>query len=151
MTRKSGCRYLVLVASLLIGACTDNFSTAQNTLTGHPRIYVMSREAALKIAHDAIAESFPDSDIETDAAPALGYSVPVRSGLNTATQQVVVHPVVGVTAAGARIDGYTFEVSRSGIPGPGDMTTASFFARLQQDLGATGNAVDVAEIRPRAP
>ncbi len=133
----------------LLAACSTGFSTATDTGTGRSHIYAMSREAALAIAHDAIAQSFPDSEIKTDDPPVLGYSALIRSTFNVSRQEVVIHPVVGATAAGATVDGYTFEVTGRGSIGAGDLNTATFFAHLQQALDTTGAAVDVVRTDPR--
>jgi hypothetical protein len=133
----------------LASACSTDFSTETDTATGRRHIYAMSREQALTIAHNAAEASFPDSEIETTDRPTLGYSTHVRSPFDTSTQQVIIHPVTGVTPAGTTVDGFTFEVSGRGTIGAGDINTASFFARLQQDLDTTGDVVDVVRIQPR--
>jgi hypothetical protein len=143
-------RLAPLMAGLL-GACSTDFSTATDTSTGHKRIYAMSNDTALAIAKDAIAQSFPDSQVEPLDGPAAGYSVPIRSGLDTSTQKVVIHSVTGVTATGASVGGYTFEVIGRGTIGAGDINTATFYARLQQALDTTGDAVYVVRIEPRTP
>lgn len=134
----------------LVGACSTNYTTATDTSTGHNRIYAMSQATALAITHDAIVQSFPDSEIEPIEGPTSGYTTLIRSGLDTSSQKVIIHPVTGVTSSGARADGYTFEVSGRGTIGAGDINTASFYARLQQALDATGDAVTVVRIEPRA-
>jgi hypothetical protein len=150
MTAKRLILCLVPLLAGWVGACSTAFSSAIDTATGRQHIYVMSRETALGIAHDAIAESFPDNTIVPTEPPTLGFFARTYSGLDTSTEQVVVHPVAGVTASGATIDGYTFEVSGRGPIGAGDLKTASFYARLQQALDATGDATDVVRIEPRA-
>jgi hypothetical protein len=145
---------IICLASLLagfLGACSTDYSTATDTYTGRKRIYAMSNDAALALAKDAISQSFPDSKIEMIDDPAAGYAAPVRSGLNTSTQKVVIHPVTGMTAAGTAVSGYTFEVTGRGTIGAGDINTATFYARLQQALDTTGDAVDVARVEPRIP
>ncbi len=145
-------RRLVVLApllGLLASACTTGYTTQTDTATGRTRIYALSRQAALAIAHDAIAESFPDSTIEADPGPPAGFSAGTRSAFDTSRQTVAIHPVKGVTAAGATVDGYTFTVSSRGTIGAGDINTATFFARLQQKLDATGDEVDVARVEPR--
>ncbi len=144
-------RVVICLAPLLaglLGACSSDFSTATDTSTGRQRIYAMSNDAALAIAKDAIAQSFPDSKVEMIDGTAPGYSVPIRSGLDTSTQKVVIHSVTGVTATGARVGGYTFEVIGRGTIGAGDINTATFYARLQQALDTTGDAVYVVRIEP---
>jgi hypothetical protein len=148
-TRRRGIACLIPLAGLLAGACSTGYSTATDTQTGQHRIYAMSTQAALAVAHDAIAQSFPDSSIDTIDGPAPGYSAHTRSAFDTSAQRVVIHPVAGVTPAGATVDGYTFEVSGRGTIGAGDINTASFYARLQQALDVTGDAVTVVRIEPR--
>jgi hypothetical protein len=142
---------LAPLLAVLLGACSTAYSTATDTYTGRKRIYAMSNDAALAIAKAAIAQSFPDSQVEPIDGPAAGYSAPIRSGLDTSTQRVVIHPVTGVTEAGATVGGYTFEVTGRGTIGAGDINTATFYARLQQALDTTGDAVDVVRIEPRTP
>jgi hypothetical protein len=142
-------RGIAWLAPLVVVACSTSFTTATDTATGRSRIYAMSSTAALSVAHDAIAESFPDSTIAALDAPALGYSAHTRSAFDTSEQEIVIHPVAAVTAAGATVDGYIFEVSSRGTMGAGDINTASFYAHLQQALDVTGDAVDVVRIDPR--
>jgi hypothetical protein len=142
-------RGIGFLAPLVAVACSTSFTTAKDTATGRSRIYAMTSTAALSVAHDAIAESFPDTEIAAVDAPALGYAAHTRSAFDTSAQEIIIHPVVGVTAAGATVDGYTFEVSARGTIGSGDINTASFYAHLQQALDVTGDAVDVVRIDPR--
>ena len=141
------CSILLLTGS--IGACSTNFSTARNTSTGSSRIYAMSGATALAIAHDAISQSFPDSEIERIDGPTSGYSTYLHSGFDTSLQKVIIHPVTGVTTSGTTVDGYSFEVSGRGTIGAGDINTASFYARLQQVLDTTGDVVTVVRSEPR--
>jgi hypothetical protein len=144
-----GMAWLVPLMAVLAGACSTSFTSATDTATGRSRIYAMSSTAALSVAHDAIAESFPGSEIAAVDPPGLGYSAHTRSAFDTSSQEVLLRPVVGTTPAGATVDGYTFEVSSRGTMGAGDINTASFYAHLQQALDVTGDAVDVVRIEPR--
>jgi hypothetical protein len=149
MQRRRILPWLMPVLVGLAGACSSGFSTATDAVTGRPRLYALGQETALRVAHDAMAQSFPDRAITPLDPPEQGFSAHAASGLGTSTQVVVIHPVTGVTASGATLDGYTFEVSGRGTISASDIATASFFAELQQALDATGDSVDVARIAPR--
>jgi hypothetical protein len=95
------------------------------------------------------ATRFPGSEIAAIDPPALGYAAHTRSAFDTSQQEVLLHPVIGTTSAGATVEGYTFEVSTRGTIGSGDIHTATFYAHLQQALDVTGDAVDVVRIDPR--
>jgi hypothetical protein len=150
MTLKRPVACLMPLIGVLLSACATTFSTATDTATGQHHIYAMTTEQALALAHSAISESFPDSVVTPLDAPDLGYSAHTRAAFDTSAQQVLVVPVTGVTAAGATVDGYTFEVSGRGTIGAGDINTASFFAHLQQDLDKTGDVVDVVRSEPHS-
>ena len=140
---------MICLMPVLVGACSTGYSTATNAVTGQSRIYAMGTDAALHIAHDAIAQSFPDRPIDPITDPVQGYAAHTGSGLNGSTQEVVIHPVTGVTTSGASVDGYTFDVSGHGTISGSNFDTASIYAQLQQSLDATGNGIDVVQITPR--
>jgi hypothetical protein len=140
---------LMLGLAALVCACSSGFSTATNAVTGRSRVYAIDNDAALRVAHDAMAQSLPDRLIEPLDGPAQGYAAHAGSGLDMSVQQVLIHPVTGVTTSGTAVDGYTFDVSGRGTVSTSDINTASFFAELQQALDATGDAVDVVRIEPR--
>ncbi len=140
---------MMCLMPVLAGACSTRFSTTTNPVTGHSRIYAMGQDAALRLAHDAIAQSFPDRQIDPITDPAQGYAAHTGSSLNGSTQEIVIHPVTGVTTSGATVDGYTFYVSGLGTISGSNFDTASVYAQLQQSLDATGDGIDVVRITPR--
>jgi hypothetical protein len=68
--------------------------------------------------------------------------------LDTHTQQVLVHPVIGVAANGRSVEGCHFEVTGFGSTVSGMVRNGNFDA-LQTSLARTGKGVMMASLRPR--
>jgi hypothetical protein len=145
-------RLIALTCALLpIGACSRHEEIGLDATTGRQRIYVLSDVEADAIAHGAIVSSFPGRKIEAINGPVRGYSTYIRVIIDTFSQQVLIKPVTGRRADGAAIDGYGFEVSGSGTAGiQGNLQNAHFGRTLQASLDATGKAVEVVSVAPRA-
>jgi hypothetical protein len=117
--------------------------------TGKLRVYELTDQEAMQIAHGAIVRSFPGRKIETIDGPTRGYSTYTRVVLDTFTQQIIVNSVIGTKADGRTVDGYTFEISGYGTSGSGAFQNTAFFNTLKSDLSRTGRGVDVASIQAR--
>jgi hypothetical protein len=77
-------------------------------------IYALPDAQALEIAQAAIVATFPGAGITEIPGAVRGYSTSFRFGLDTYSQQIMVHPVRGMTPTVQKIAGVYFEVSGSG-------------------------------------
>lgn len=142
-------RLLLGTMMLALPGCSQHQSTATTGTPGRERLYRLSEEQALVIAHTAILRAFPGRRLETIDGPVRGYSTYTRVVLDTFTQQVLVIPVQGTTPSGETVQGYSFEVSGSGSSGTGALRNDAFFDALRRDLDRTGTAVEVTGLQQR--
>jgi hypothetical protein len=139
----------VIAAALPFAGCSRSQTTALDPSTGRARVYAMTADEALTLAHGAILRSFPGRRVTPIEGPVRGFSTYTRVVLDTFTQQVLVRPVIGATPDGRAVEGYSFEVSGSGTSGSGAWRNDAFFQALQRDLDASGKGVEVVSMRAR--
>lgn len=136
---------LILLGSL--AGCSTHFSTLQSDESKEQIIYAVPEEQAFQIAHGSLAATLPGRKIEVIDGPVRGYSTYFRFLLDTYTQQVLVHAVLGTDAAGKKVRGYYSEVSGSGSSFvQGRAKNVELFERLAESAKATGKGVAVTGI-----
>jgi hypothetical protein len=149
MRLADGSRIAVLALAALLAACSTRYTSLGNGDGGRQIIYELSEEEALGLANAAIVSSFPGRRVIPVMGASKGYKTYTRVLLDTHTQQVLVHPVIGVAADGRSVEGYHFEVTGFGSTVSGMVRNGDFFDALLASLAKTGKGVMVASLRPR--
>jgi hypothetical protein len=144
-------RVLPLALVVFVGACSSRYSTLEDRSGKPAMLYTLSEDEALKLAHATIVSTFPGRAITTLNGPTKGYSTSTRFVLDTYSQQVLVLPATGKTAAGETISGYYFEVSGSGSSGSGRARNQQFAENIRANLAKSGTGVTVSDVQMMLP
>lgn len=139
------------VLLLLCGAaCSSHYSTLRQEEGEQATIFAMDDDLAFQLAYEAMAETLPGRKIDEVHGRARGYFTTFRFALDTYSQQVLVFPVVGRTAAGEGVHGCYYEVSGSGSSFvQGRAKNGELFDRLKEKAHQYGNPTVVEDVTPR--
>lgn len=105
---------MVCVLALALAGCAGQISNSQaNSPTGAV-VYPISADDADRVIGQAMVETFPGTPISAVALPNKGYTATIRLLLDSHQITATAIPAAGVDAQGARVNGYSFDVSNSG-------------------------------------
>lgn len=140
--------YLALIFPLVIVGCAGNLSNIELRGDGAEGvIYPVSAAAADRIIAAAVADVFPGSQVERTTFPGRGYTATIYFVTDSHRITGVAAPQTGIDKSGARIKGFSFQVSHAGsmlVTGPA--RASELFETINKRAAAEQPAVAVSAV-----
>lgn len=106
---------MALLATAWLAGCSSTYSSRDDSgSVAGANIFALSLEDAQLVMEDAMQKEFPDDRIEDVLQPHRGYKAKLRFVADIDVITVYAVRGAGKSASGKTVEGYYFEVHRSG-------------------------------------